>query len=171
MSLYVETVPRFTQMLTNIDSWLTEASEYAASRGFDPESFLSMRLYPDQFPLRRQIQSSCDTAKLGVSRLTGVDAPVHEDGEQSIEELRARITEVKAYMAAVPQSAFEGRGQEVISPGFLRGGAITTENLVRQFSVPNFYFHATTAYSILRHNGVKLGKMAFIGGLDVIKPS
>lgn len=171
MSLYHETVPQMSKMLASLDTWLQEAVDFAAARDFDPELLLEARLFPDQFTLRRQIQSACDTAKFVGVRLIEAKAPVHDDGPQTLAELRSRIADVQAYLASLDADAFTGIDDKELSIAFLKGMKITAADFTRQFSLPNFYFHLVTAYSILRNNGVKLGKMKYIGSLNLIAPS
>lgn len=168
MSLYDETLPTFLLTLQNLDGWLQKAIDSADSRGFDAEKLLAGRLAPDQFDLTRQIQSTCDTAKLCGARLAGVDAPKHEDGPATMAELRVRIAEVRAFLSGLSRDDIDGGGDRVLSPGFLRGGSMSAANLAREFSMPNFYFHVVMAYAILRHQGVPLGKMDFLGRLTII---
>lgn len=170
MSLYDETVPAFGQMLANLDRWLEAAIAHATSVGFDPENFSGLRLAPDQFPLLRQVQSACDGAKLACARISGVAAPVHADGPATLAELRARIADVRAFLASLPPAAFEGVDETLMSPPFLKGMAVSNRNYIREFAIPNFYFHANMTYAILRNAGVKLGKMDYIGHMTLVKP-
>jgi len=168
MSLYDETVPVFVRTLTALEVWIDDAHAFAEERGFSPDVFLTARLAPDQFDVTRNIQSTCDSAKLTCSRVTGVDAPTHEDGPCSWEVLRARIADVKGYLGGLGEEAFAGRDDVVLSPAFLRGGRMLAKDYVRGFGIANFYFHACATYSILRANGVKLGKIKYIGGLTLL---
>lgn len=170
MSLFHESIPPFARMLGNLERWLDEAAEYADSRGFDPEVFTTARLCPDQFPLTRQIQAACDAAKFTAARLSGQEAPSHPDTETTLAELRARIATTLAYLANFSAEDFEGKEQDRHFLPFLKGGFVTSEDYLRQFAAANFHFHITVAYSILRHNGVKLGKRAYIGHMNVQMP-
>jgi hypothetical protein len=170
MSLHDETIPTFLRTLTALEGWLTEAEAWAEERGFEPAVLLAARLFPDQFDLTRNIQSACDTAKLTGARIAQIEAPRHEDGPSTLAELRTRISEVKQWIAALDPAAFEGRDDAWLSPAFLRGGRIRVAEYVRAFALPNFFFHAVTTYSILRSQGVKLGKIQFIGSLEVDFP-
>lgn len=161
MSTYAQTVPALIQMLHNLESWLDEAVAYADARGFDPEILLQARLAPDMFPLTRQIQSACDTAKFIGSRLSGATPPVHEDDETTLAELRARIAATIAFLQTVDASAFDAGCDRVLDLPFMGGETPAMEYLV-VFARPNFYFHATCAYALLRASGVKLGKRMFI---------
>lgn len=167
MSLSKETVVQFTKMLQNLQGWLDEAEGFAKAREMDPELLLAVRLYPDQYELRRQIQASCDAAKLCGARLAAVEAPKHEDGPQSIAELRARIGEVIGFLQGLDQALIDGSGARPISLHFAPGMVVDAADYAREFAIPNFYFHITTAYACLRHCGVKLGKRNFIGGMSL----
>ncbi|MBX2802376.1 MAG: DUF1993 domain-containing protein [Myxococcales bacterium] len=169
MSLYDETIPTFTRMLTNLEAWLVEAKEMATAREFDPEQLLTSRLFVDQFTLRRNIQSTCDTAKLAGARLLEVEAPVHEDGESTLPELEARIADVKRFLSGLDRAAVDAASGRVMTPSFLQGMSIVTDDYVREFAIPNFFFHLTTSYAILRSCGVKLGKRAYLGTLSLKK--
>lgn len=167
MSLHAITVPAYDQGLGNLARWLDEASAHAEERGFDPEVLLGCRLAPDQFELYRQIQSACDTAKLTSARLAGVDAPKHEDGPTTLAELRTRIAEVRAFITGLDVAAVDAAETRRYAPAYVPGKDIAFPDYVREFGLPNFYFHLTMAYAILRHNGVKLGKRTFLGRLSL----
>lgn len=167
MSLYDQTVPAYRQGLANLDAWLEEALASAEARGFSADNLLVARLAPDQFDLTRQIQTACDTAKLTGARLADVDAPQHEDGPATFEELRARIADVRAFLETLDRDAVEAARGRRFEPPFMKGMDVALPDYVREFGIPNFYFHLTTAYAILRHNGVKLGKRAFLGHLSL----
>lgn len=170
MSLYDESVPTLVKMLRNLDSWLAEAAVYAESRGFEPDVLLSSRLSPDMFPLIRQIQSACDGAKFVGARLAGVEAPKHADTETTFAEARARVASTLAFLEGLDRASFEGAEAKELFLPMLRGGSMNAANYAREFGMPNFFFHVTTAYGLLRHNGVKLGKMSYLGALTV-KPA
>ena len=169
MLIYDHVIVQLRQKLTKLDEWLERAIEHAKSKGFDANLFLSSKLAPDQYPLMRQIQSACDQAKFGASRLTGKEPPKNPDTEQTMDEIRTRIKNCIAYLDSFTPADFEGYEKRVISPPFLEGKSITTDNFFRQMTLPNFYFHLTTAYAILRSGGVTLGKKDFIGPLDLIQ--
>jgi hypothetical protein len=168
MSAFLVSAPQFSNMLGNLDRWLDKATEYATTRGFDPNVLLSSRLAPDQFPLLRQIQSACDTAKISASLLAGKTPPKHPDTEQTIPELKARIASVRSYLEEFTQEEFEAAATRVLSPPALRGRSALGADYLAGFSLPNFYFHVSMAYAILRHNGVPLGKLDFIGRIKLI---
>jgi hypothetical protein len=165
MSVYESTVPQFRKMLQNLDAWLGKAIEHAQKKSFDPNVFLTARLAPDQFAFARQVQATCDHAKLGSARLSGKQAPAHPDTETTIEALRARIASVDEWLATLTPADFEGaESRQVVLP-FAPGKYIGGADYLTQMVLPNFYFHATTAYAILRHNGVDLGKRDFLGNM------
>ncbi|HEX7669946.1 MAG TPA: DUF1993 domain-containing protein [Polyangiaceae bacterium] len=165
MSLYEASVPQFTKMLGNLDTWLEKGAEFAKKKGFDQSVLLSSRLAPDQYPLTRQIQSACDSAKFPVARLTAKEAPKHPDTEQTVEELRRRIALCREYLATVSAADFKGAEEREIALPFLEGKLIRGRDYLNEMALPNFYFHITTAYAILRNLGVDLGKMDYIGSL------
>jgi len=169
MSLYQDTVPQLIKMLRNLESWLDEGVEYADSRSFDPEVLLQQRLYPDMYPLVRQIQAACDTAKFIGARLSGVDAPVNPDTETTLAEIRERIAGTLSFLESVDADAFDG--DRVLKLAFLQGGSVTATDYLYEFAIPNFYFHLTNSYSLLRHNGVLLGKRKYMGSMNVKFPS
>jgi len=165
MSLYEASVPQMKKMLQNLGRWLELATKYATDKGFDPNVFAGARLAPDQYPLTRQVQSSCDTAKFTAARLTGIEAPSHPDTEQTMDELRARVRTAVAYLDTVDPKAFAGAETRRVVLPFLEGQYMSGADYLTEMAFPNFYFHVTTAYAILRHNGVNLGKRDYIGAL------
>lgn len=167
MSLYQSTIPQLTQMLTNMDRWLENAVAFADKKKFDPNILASARLAPDQYPLTRQIQAACDAAKNLGARLTAQEPPKHPDTEQTISELRARVAKCKDYLQSLKAEQFAGADKRVVPLPFMEGKGLEGTDYVCQLALPNFYFHATTAYAILRHNGVDLGKADFIGSLNL----
>ena len=170
MSLYAAAVPQFRKMLVNLASWLREAGEYATAKGFDADTLVTDRLAPDQFNLGRQVQCACDTAKFMASRLTGQDAPSHPDTETTLAELITRVETVVAYLDAVGPEQFQGAASRPIHLPFLPDGVwVKGTHYFNEFANPNFYFHITTAYAILRHRGVPLGKRGYIGAMTLQK--
>lgn len=167
MSIYNATVPQYAKILRQLDAWLVKASAHAETVGFDPNNFLGCRLAPDQFALTRQIQACCDTAKFAVSRLTGGQAPSHADDETTIDDLRERITATLEYIESVEESAFEGASERTIALPFAKGMGTKGGEYLNSFALPNFYFHISHSYAILRHNGVALGKYDFMGSVDI----
>jgi uncharacterized protein len=165
MSLYDTAIVQNKKMLASLDKWLDAGVAYAQKKSFDPGVLLAARLAPDQFPLTRQIQSSCDTAKFLAARLTGKEAPKHPDTETTVDELKKRIQAVIAYLDTFTAADFEGAGKSRVELSFMEGKYLIGSDYAREMAQPNFYFHLTTAYAILRHNGVDLGKRDFLGSL------
>lgn len=156
-------VPQFSKMLQNLDRWLDKAVEHATAKKFDVETLVHARLAPDQYSLDRQIQSACDAAKFCAAYLTGKDAPAHPDTEKTIGELRARIQACRAFLETMKPADFAGAESRKVAPKWMQGKWLSGEHYLVQMALPNFYFHVTTAYEILRHNGVDVGKKDFIG--------
>jgi hypothetical protein len=166
MNQYEASVHQFTKMLNHLDKWLEAGATFAQKKGFDPNTLLSARLAPDQYPLVRQVQSSCDTAKFAAARLTGKEAPKHPDTEQTMDELRARVRTCVAYLETFESADFADSGTRHVDLPFLEGKYLLGSDYLTEMATPNFYFHVTTAYAILRHNGVDVGKRDFIGSLN-----
>lgn len=165
--LYDLTVVQFSKMLGNLSAILDKGAAYAEAKKFDVTVLLNSRLAPDQFNLIRQVQIACDTAKLGVARLTGKveSAPVHPDTETSLAELQARIKSVREYLAGFKPEDFAGIDTRTVSQPRWEGKYLTATEFAIQHVIPNIYFHVTTAYAILRHNGVDLGKKDYLGNM------
>jgi hypothetical protein len=167
--LYDITVPQFTKMLNNLNHILDKGAQSAEARKFDVEVLLNARLAPDQFNLIRQVQIACDTAKLGAARLAGIEAPVHEDNEKTLPELKARINDVIKYLGTFVASDFQGAHERKISQPRWEGKYLTGSEFAVQHALPNIYFHITTAYAILRNNGVDVGKKDYLGEMPYKK--
>jgi uncharacterized protein len=157
------TVTQYARMLENLDAWLQKGAAHAQEKGFDPAILLQARLAPDQYALVQQIQSACDAAKFAAAYLSGQKAPSHPDTETTLAELRARIATCVAYLASFKAADFTGAEERRVAPPWMGGQSVRGETYIHRISVPNFYFHVTTAYAILRHNGVSLGKADFVG--------
>ncbi len=171
MSLYAASVPVFSQYLDSLSGILAKAEAHAAERKIAPEVLLGLRLAPDMFALSRQVQVACDFAKNTAGRLAAVDVPKFPDEEKTFAELQERIARTKAYVTGLPNSAFEGAETRVIS--FPIGGKpheMDGDDFLYHFALPNFYFHLTAVYAILRANGVALGKGDFIGSRERLRP-
>jgi hypothetical protein len=164
---YDLTVTQFSRMLSNLSRCLDKAAAYAESKKFDPAVLLQTRLAPDQFTLARQVQIACDNAKNGVARLSGREAPVFEDKEQTVPELKARIEKVIGFLSGVTAQDFKGADERRISLPYWGGKYLTGQEYFQQYLIPNFYFHVTTAYSILRNNGIDVGKSDYTGELPL----
>ena len=164
LSMHESSVAVFRRMLAALSALLVKAEAHAASRKIDPEALLGARLFPDMFSFTRQVQLTCDFAKLCCARLSGIEAPKHEDKEAAFPELKARIAATLAFIESVPANAIDGTENKDIT---LKIAGKDTQMKGRDyllfFALPNFYFHATTAYDLLRHNGVEVGKRDFLG--------
>ncbi|MCA0212872.1 MAG: DUF1993 domain-containing protein [Proteobacteria bacterium] len=158
--------PVFEHMLGNLSHFLDKAQAHAEAKKFDPAVLLQSRLAPDMLPLARQIQIACDGAKNGVARLSGVEAPKFDDTESSLGELKERIGKTLAYLASVPAAQLDGNeSKDITFPvGKDKTRTMTGEAYLKHWMLPNFFFHVTTAYAILRHNGVELGKSDYLAG-------
>ena len=162
--MFQASAPRFVNTLKNLSAILDKAAAHCEAKKIDPLALTSFRLYPDMFAFARQVQICCDTSKGAVARLAGVEIPKHEDTEKTFEELKARIAKTLEFIATVKAAQIDGSEEKDIVLK-LQGREVTFKGLqyLMGFAWPNFYFHATTAYAILRHNGVELGKRDFIG--------
>lgn len=164
LSMYQASVPAFQQMLTALSAILDRASAHAQSHGTNPAEFITARLAPDMFPLSRQVQIATDHAKGAAARLSGREVPKFEDTETTFDELKARIAKVMDFVNSIEVSEIDGSEErEIIVPLRTRTLNLTGQRYLFHFALPNFYFHVTTAYDILRHKGVPLGKSDFMG--------
>lgn len=164
ISMYQLSVPRFVSTLTNLSNILDKAQAHVDARKLDPAALTTYRLFPDMLPLSKQVQIACDTAKGAVARLAGVEIPVHEDNEKTLAELQARIAKTLAFIQGVTAQQIEGSEDKDI---VIKRGDKETHYKGLQFllghAIPNIYFHVTTAYNILRHNGIEIGKRDYLG--------
>jgi len=162
-------VPVFTHMLNNLKHILDKAQTFIEAKGCEPAAITQFRLAPDMLPFTRQILIACDGAKFGTMRLSGVEAPKFADDEQTIADLKIRIQKTLDYLATVPASAFDGADHKEITFPVGREATRTMkgEDYLNLWVLPNFYFHITMAYAILRHTGVPLGKMDYLAGSRV----
>jgi hypothetical protein len=167
MTIFDLTVPQLQKKLRNLDAWLRAAEAHATAKTFPVENLLTARLAPDQFPFVKQVQSVCDNAKMMSGRLAAKEWPKHEDTETTAEQLHARIASVQSYLETFKPDDFAGAEDRRITLPWTEGKWMTGSEYLIQFALPNFYFHLTTAYAILRHNGVELGKRDFIGGIPL----
>jgi len=164
ITMHSASVPVFVRLLGNLTVWLDKAEAHAAAKKFDAGVLLGMRLAPDMLPLKTQIQIACDTAKFCVARLAGVEAPKFDDTEASIAELRDRIRQTVAYMQSVSAALVDGtEDKDVVIPRRDAPVTMKGEAYLKHYATPNFYFHVTMAYALLRHNGVEIGKMDYLG--------
>jgi uncharacterized protein len=168
--MYYEIFGQFKKSLGQLDKWLEAAAAFGHARSFDPDVFVELRLAPDQFALVKQVQAACDTAKLAASRLTGKDAPSHSDTETTLAELQARVRSVAGYLDSLSASDFEASASRVVSQPRWQGKVMSGADYFREHALPNFYFHLTHTYAILRHNGVSIGKRDYLGALTQVTP-
>jgi hypothetical protein len=166
ISMYQASVPVFIRSLGNLSAILGKAAAHAEANKIDPAVLLATRLYPDMFPLSRQIQIATDMAKGAVARLAGVERPVHEDNEMSFAEMQARIEKTLEFIRSIKPEQIDGSEERTITLT-LRGKDVqfAGQPYLLHFVLPNLFFHTATAYAILRHCGVALGKPDFIGGI------
>ena len=164
LSMHSASVPIFVRTLGNLLGWLDKPEAHAAAKKFDANVLLSMRLAPDMLPFTKQIQIACDAAKFGVARLAGVEAPKFEDTEATMAELRERVRKTIDYVQSVPADKVDGSDERQVNVP-RRDGTLTLagEAYLKHYVLPNFFFHVTTAYALLRHNGVDLGKADYLG--------
>ncbi|HXN31043.1 MAG TPA: DUF1993 domain-containing protein [Polyangiaceae bacterium] len=168
--MYYEMLCQMKKMLGQLDKWLEAAAAYAQAKSFDPNVFVGLRLAPDQFAFARQVQGACDTAKLLAARLAGKEAPSHPDTEQTLDELRGRVRTVLAYLEGFSAKDFQGAATRVITQPRWEGKVMSGADYFLEHGVPNFFFHLTHAYAILRHNGVNIGKRDYLGALSLRAP-
>jgi hypothetical protein len=164
ITMHSASVPIFVRMLANVNTWLDKAEAHAAAKKFDTSVYLNTRLAPDMLPFTKQIQIACDTVKFCVARLAGVDSPKFEDNETTLTELRERISATIAYVKSVPAAQIDGSEEKDITLPRRDGPIIMKgEAYLKHFVLPNFFFHLTTTYALLRHSGVEVGKMDYLG--------
>ncbi|MDN3575587.1 DUF1993 domain-containing protein [Chitinimonas viridis] len=164
LSMYQASIPVFIRMLGNLSAILDKGAKHAEAKQFDPSVLVNSRLAPDMFPLARQIQIATDGAKGCAARLAGIDIPVFEDTETTIDELQARIAKTVAFLQSVSAAQIDGTEEKLVTLK-LRGreAQFAGQAYLLNFVLPNFYFHVTTTYAILRHNGVEIGKPDYLG--------
>jgi hypothetical protein len=165
ISMHSASAPIFVKLLGNLLGVLDKAEAHAAARKFDPANYLGLRLAPDMLPFTRQVQIASDAAKGAMARLAGVDVPKWEDNEASFADLRARIQKTIDYVKGFAPAQIDGSEQREITIPMRQGDALKFdgETFLKHFALPNFFFHVTTAYALLRHAGVELGKRDFLG--------
>ena len=166
-SLYDASVPVFRQMLGSLDALLDKGVAHATAKGFDPSVLIQARLAPDMFALARQVQIACDSAKGAAARLAGVEIPAHPDTEQTFDELKARIAKVLVFVNSIDRAQIDGQEDRGVTLAMRdRTLEFKAGNYLLHWALPNLYFHVGSAYSILRHNGVEIGKRDFLGKFD-----
>ena len=167
ISMYQASVPLMTRMLANLKGILQKAAEHAKAKKIEESALLNARLFPDMFVFTRQVQIACDFARATGARLAGTEPPGYEDNEQSFAELVARVERSIEYLGTLKASQIDGsEAREIVRPVRGQPKKFTGVNYLLQFALPNFFFHLTAAYAILRHNGIEIGKNDYIGALD-----
>jgi hypothetical protein len=164
--MYFAIIGQLKKELGQLDKWLDSAAAFAKEKSFEPNLFLGFRLAPDQFAFARQVQTACDTAKLAAARLTGKEAPKHADTEQTLDELHARVQSVIAYLGTFTDKDFEGAATRSVTQPRWEGKTMSGADYFQEHALPNFFFHLTHAYALLRHNGVEIGKRDYLGPLS-----
>ena len=165
ISMYAASVPLFRQMLGSLGDILAKAEAHAAEKKIEPAALLQSRLFPDMLPLTRQVQIACDFAKGVTARLVGAEVPVYDDQEQTFEELRALVAKTIAFVDSFDAARFDGSEQReiVTRPGTPKERRFDGQSYLLSYGLPQFFFHVTTTYALLRHNGVEIGKRDYMG--------
>ncbi|WP_395683649.1 DUF1993 family protein [Dokdonella sp.] len=165
LSMYEASVPVFTQLLTALDGNLAKAAVHVAEKKIEPDALLRARLFPDMFDFVRQVQIACDFAKSVPARLAGVDVPSYDDNEATFADLRARIAKTLAFIGTLDAAKFDGSEAReiVLRPGTPKEKRLGGKAYLLAYGLPQFFFHVTTAYALLRHNGIEIGKKDFMG--------
>ena len=165
LSMHAASVPVFKQMLASLADVLAKAEAHATERKIDPNAFLQARLFPDMFPLTRQVQIACDFAASVSARLAGAEVPAYEGGDQTFADLQQRIAATLAFIGGLDLVRFEGSEQRevLLRPGTPKERRIGGQAYLLAYGLPQFFFHVTTAYDLLRHNGIEIGKKDYMG--------
>ena len=165
--MYYHVISQYTQALKNIEGWLDKAQQHAAAKKFDVHVLMSSRLAPDMGDFVYQVQSACDYAKGAAAWLSGQRVPRHEDNERTIDEVRTRIRKTVAFMQNVQEDQYARAAEQKVTVSWgPPGTALRAQDYLLQVSIPNVYFHLMAAYAILRHNGVEVGKIDFLGPIN-----
>jgi hypothetical protein len=166
MSMSSASIPVFRHMLTNLSHILDKAAAHAEARKFDPANLLTYRLAPDMLSFTKQVQIACDSAKIAAARIAGLEWPKYDDNEASFPELKARIQKTLDFLATIPPEKLDGTEEKElkIPTGRETSRTMKAQDYLRFHALPNVFFHVTTAYAILRHNGVELGKTDYLAG-------
>jgi hypothetical protein len=162
-----DTIRLFEKMLKNLEQWMNKAGEHAKAKSFEVDVLGQSRLAPDAYEFIRQVQAACDQAKYAAAYLGGKQPPSHPDTEKTFAELRQRIEKCLAFLETVQAKDFTGAEDRKVAPPWLGGKWLRGDDYLATVALPNFFFHVTMAYAILRHNGVQLGKMDYVGTLPV----
>jgi hypothetical protein len=164
ISLYDVSIPSLLRGLTNMSAILDKAAAHAAAKKIDSAVLAQLRLFPDMHPLSRQVQIACDTSKGAAARLAGIEAPKHEDTETTLPELKARIAKTMDFLKTITAAQVAGDDSRTIELKFPSGSqTFTAADYVSSFVLPNFYFHASMVYALLRKGGVEIGKRDYLG--------
>jgi hypothetical protein len=166
--MYYQIISQCTQTLKNVETWLDKAEHHAAAGAFDAAVLMTGRLAPDMNDLTYQVQSACDYVKAGAAWLSGQTPPRHEDNEQTIDDLRARIRKTVAFVESVKEAQYAAASERKVSLSWAPGKVIGGEDYLLQMTVPNTYFHIAMIYAVLRHHGVNVGKMDFLGPINLV---
>lgn len=163
--MYTHSVPVFKQMLTALKAILVQASEQAAAKSIEPDALLQARLFPDMFPLLKQVQIAADFSRGISARLAGMDVPAYDGQEKSFADLDALLTQTLAFLDTVSAAQFDGKESSkiVLRPGTPKEKTLSGQAYLANYGLPQFFFHVSTAYAILRHNGVPIGKRDYMG--------
>jgi uncharacterized protein len=165
--MYYQAITQCTQAVKNVEAWLDKAEEHAAAKHFDLGVLMTGRLAPDMKPFIYQVQSACDYLKAAAAWLSGQKPPKHDDTEQTVDEVRARIRKTVAFVESVTEAQYDGAAKQRVSLSFSPAGKVLVgPNYLLQMTIPNVYFPLAMAYAILRHNGVDVGKMDFLGPIN-----
>jgi uncharacterized protein len=167
-AMYFQAVAQCAQSLRNLEPCLDKAERFATAKKFDVNVLMTCRLAPDMAPFVYQVQSACDYVKGAAAWLSGQTPPKHEDNEQTIDELRARIRKTIAFVESAVESQYADAAKRKISLSWAPGKVIGGEDYLLQVAIPNIYFHLVAAYAVLRHNGVEIGKMDFLGPMNFV---
>ncbi len=163
--MYTHTVPVFNQMLTAMKAVLAQVDAHVAAKSIEPDAFLQARLFPDMFPLIKQVQIAADFARGISARLAGIDVPAYEGKEKTFSELDALLTRTMAFLDSLNAAQFDGSESReiVLRPGTPKEKKLTGQAYLANYGSPQFFFHVTTAFAILRHNGIAIGKRDYMG--------
>ena len=166
--MYYQAISQCAQMLKNLERWLDKAAEYAEAKKFDVGALMTGRLASDMKPFIYQVQSACDYTKAAAAWLSGQTPPKNEDNEQTIDEVRFRVRKTIAFAESVTEAQYASAAEQKVRLSWAPGKALGGEDYLLQMTIPNVYFHVAMAYAILRHNGVDIGKMDFLGPINWI---
>ncbi len=167
--MYHRVISQCTHTLNNLEACLDKAEQHAAAKKFDVSVLMGSRLAPDMQPFIYQVQSACDYTKGAAAWLSGQEPPRHEDNERTIDEVRARIRKTVAFAESVTEAHYAGAGERKVTLSWMPGKMIGGEDYLMQITIPNVFFHVSMAYAILRHNGVDVGKMDFLGPMNFVR--